>query len=76
MAGISSGRMFWGETVYHFNILITFTTSNKPKLFLKFQIINQHIVSFLNFNLNSHLHLTRCQETEKSLLPKALIKFS
>lgn len=76
MAGICSGRMFLGETLYHFNILITFTTSNKPKWFLKFQIINQHIVSSLNFNSNSHLHLTRCQETEKSLLPKTSIKFS
>lgn len=76
MAGICSGRMLMGDTIYHFDISITFATSSKAKLFLKFQDINQHTGNSLNFNSDSHLHLTRCQETEKSLLPKTSMKFS
>lgn len=54
----------------HFNMLSTFKILNKQKLLLKFQVINQPLFNFLNFNSNSHLRQARCQETEQSLLPR------
>lgn len=64
--GICSGRMLLGDTMHHFNISITSTTSNKPKLFLKFQRI-RHLPEFkLEFSSSSKMPGNRKEPVPKN----------